>query len=181
LSLRAALPLDFDRIKVIFDTSSMGSLALNSHILTIQLIALQTASIALTLTLNTFALNKSTLRRFEKVDYTTCPIVQFFMNNPCVSLPSYAVLLVLARFRFFTKPIISVKVLFPFQRTYYLRTLWKRRTHSTVPNSVYTSWLNKGLTQTFLYFYDNKFMLNRVSLFASPQSIYANRCTGAKL
>lgn len=92
LSLRAALPLDFDRIKVIFDTSSIGSLALNSHIITIQLIvnpiAIGSALAALTLTLNTFALYKSTLRRFEKVDYTTYSIVQFFVFTPSVRPPS---------------------------------------------------------------------------------------------
>src|SRR5690554_6396005 len=88
LCLRAALPLDFDRINVIFDTSSIGSLALNSQIITIQLIAIQAALVALTLTLNTFALYKSTLRRFEKVDYTTYSIVQFFVFNPSVRPPS---------------------------------------------------------------------------------------------
>lgn len=88
LSLRAALPLNFDRIKVIFDTSSIGSLSLNSHIITIHLIALRMALNALTLTLNTFALYKSTLRRFEKVDYTTYSIVQFFVFTPSVRPPS---------------------------------------------------------------------------------------------
>jgi len=43
---------------------------------------------ALTLTLNTFAFDKSTLRRFEKVDYTTYPIVQFFAITPYVRPPS---------------------------------------------------------------------------------------------
>ena len=66
----------------------MGSLTLNSHILTIHLIAVQMTLDALTLTLNTFALYKSTLRRFEKVDYTTYSIVQFFVFNPSVRPPS---------------------------------------------------------------------------------------------
>jgi hypothetical protein len=136
LSLRAALPLDFDRIKVIFDTSSIGSLSLNSHIITIHLIALRMALNALTLTLNTFALYKSTLRRFEKVDYTTYSIVQFFVFTPSVRPPSVP-LKGLARCRFFTKPIISVKVLLPFQRTYLSCTLGNAG-HTTGHNNTYT-------------------------------------------
>ena len=66
----------------------MGSLPLNSHILTIHLIAVQMTLDALTLTLNTFALYKSTLRRFEKVDYNTYPIVQFSAFTPSVRPPS---------------------------------------------------------------------------------------------
>ena len=85
LSLRAALPLDFDRINVIFDTSSIGSLALNSHIITIQLIAIQATLAALTLTLNTFALYKSTLRRFEKVE-TEIGLIAMANNLKKVSL-----------------------------------------------------------------------------------------------
>ena len=87
LSRRAALPFGFDMIKVIFDTSSMGSLSLNSHINTIQPIAIPTLRDdfgALTLTLNTFALYKSTLRRFGKVYYNTYPIVQFSVRTPFV-------------------------------------------------------------------------------------------------
>lgn len=46
-SRRVALPFDFDTVKVIFDTSSMGSLSLNSYIHTIQLIILQTILVLL--------------------------------------------------------------------------------------------------------------------------------------
>lgn len=90
---------------------------------------------ALTLTLNTLVLYKSTLRRFEKVDYTTYSIVQFFMNTPSVRPPSEP-LKGLARCRFFTKPIISVKVLLPFQRTYLSCTLGNAG-HTTTHNTVY--------------------------------------------
>ena len=103
LSRRAALPFDFDMIKVIFDTSSMGSLSLNSHINTIQLITIPTLwddFSALTLTLNTFALYKSTLRRFGKGYYNTYPIVQFSANTSYVRPLRFPIQSGSARFRF---------------------------------------------------------------------------------
>lgn len=91
---------------------------------------------ALTLTLNTNAINKSTSRRFRKYACTSYLIVQFFVHNPFVS-PLTLPIWVLARSGFFNKAYhLNNSYVSISKNLSYLSTLWKRRTHNSCQQCV---------------------------------------------
>ena len=86
---------------------------------------------ALTLTLNTFTLKKSTLRRFGKIHYNTYPIIQSSASTPYVRPLTLPIPSELARFHFDDRTYHLCKSLFPaLKNLLYFSTLWKRRTNN---------------------------------------------------
>ena len=119
LSRRVALPFDFGSVNVIFDMSMRVHLKFNSCIRTIQLLILQLTVIDLTLSLNTFALIQKRHKAVWKIR------LNIFSDSPILYSSSLCETSVLALFLRGTarcwrtvKPIISNKVLLPFQRTF---------------------------------------------------------------
>jgi hypothetical protein len=118
----------------------------------------------LTLTLNTSALNKSTLRRFGKVYYNTYPIVQFSVLTPFVRplrLPNY---LDSTRFRFCCRAYHLCKSFVSSFKELTIFVPCGNAGHTTFYNTVYKLWLGLSLLGKSCGFPKVSFYLERFVL-----------------
>ena len=94
-------------------------------------------------------MNNSTTRRFGKYAWTSLPIVQSCEIIALVRPPTLPFSFWWsARFGFDTQPIISIKVMLPFQRTFTIFVSYGNAGHTAAANNVYKTlefnWLNQA-------------------------------------